>query len=74
MIRPLGEGKVSTLFDYQPGRLVARREVRETLACRCGEGVITALAVGAVLGTRPDLVHGAGPPRPREVGAEEVAA
>ena len=39
-----------------------------------GEGVITALAVGAVLGTRPDLVHGAGPPRPREVGAEEVAA
>ena len=41
-----------------------------------GEGVITAVAVGAVLATRPDLVHGAAgsAPAPLEVRTERVAA
>lgn len=40
-----------------------------------GEGVITALAVGAVLATRPDLVHGAPRrERPLEVRPSKVAA
>src|SRR5262249_20648321 len=39
---PLGEGKVSTLYEYQPARLGAYREVRETLRCKCGEGIVTA--------------------------------
>lgn len=41
-LTPLGEGKVSTLYEYHPAKLVAYREVRETLRCRCGEGIITA--------------------------------
>src|SRR5262249_5239284 len=41
-LTPLGEGKVSTLYEYQPARLVAYREVRETLRCKCGEGIVTA--------------------------------
>jgi transposase len=41
-IDALGEGKVSTLHEYQPARLVACREVREALRCKCGEGIVTA--------------------------------
>jgi transposase len=41
-LRPLGEGKVTTLYDYRPPRFVVREEVRETLSCRCGEGIVTA--------------------------------
>ncbi|HXH25037.1 MAG TPA: IS66 family transposase [Vicinamibacterales bacterium] len=41
-LRPLGEGKVSTLYDYVPARFIAHRQVRETLSCRCDEGIITA--------------------------------
>jgi transposase len=41
-LTPLGEGKSSTLYEYQPARLVAYRDVRETLRCRCGEGIVTA--------------------------------
>jgi transposase len=41
-LRPLGEGKATTLYDYRPPRFVVRQEVRETLSCRCGEGIITA--------------------------------
>lgn len=41
-LRPLGEGKVSTLYEFIPARFIAHRHVRETLACPCGEHVITA--------------------------------
>ena len=41
-LRPLGEGKVSTLYEFIPARFIAHRQVRETLACPCGEHVVTA--------------------------------
>jgi transposase len=41
-LTPLGSGKASTLFEYVPARLIARRDVRETLRCKCGEGIVTA--------------------------------
>jgi len=41
-LRPLGEGKVTVVYDYRPAHFVRRREVRETLTCPCGEWIITA--------------------------------
>lgn len=41
-LRSLGEGKMSEIIDYVPPRIERQIHVRETLACRCGEGVITA--------------------------------
>lgn len=45
-MKPLGDGKESTLFSYVPARLVALRQVRETLACPCGEHIVTADSPG----------------------------
>jgi len=39
---PLGEGKVSTVYEYVPARFERHVHKRETLACRCGEYVVTA--------------------------------
>src|ERR1043165_1654878 len=44
--KTLGSGKESTLFKYVPARLIAVRQVRETLACPCGEHVVTADSPG----------------------------
>lgn len=41
-LRRLGDGKESTVFEYQPARFIAHRHVRETLTCPCGEYVTTA--------------------------------
>lgn len=41
-LKPLGEGKLTSVYDYVPARLVKRVHVQETLACRCGEGIVTA--------------------------------
>jgi transposase len=41
-LRPVGEGKVSTVYEYIPARFVRHKHVRETLACPCGEYVVTA--------------------------------
>ncbi|MBE2251918.1 MAG: IS66 family transposase [Myxococcus sp.] len=41
-MKRVGEGKVSTLYEYVPARIIAHRQVRETLACACGECVVTA--------------------------------
>jgi transposase len=41
-LRPLGDGKVSTVIEYVPSQLVRQVHVQETLSCRCGEGVVTA--------------------------------
>jgi len=41
-LKPVGEGKASTLYEYVPARIIAHRQVRETLACPCGDCIITA--------------------------------
>lgn len=41
-LRSLGEGKMNEIIEYVPPRMERQIHVRETLACRCGEGVITA--------------------------------
>lgn len=41
-LRAVGAGKESFTFDYVPGYFRRRRHIRETLACKCGEHVVTA--------------------------------
>jgi transposase len=41
-LRPVGEGKASTIYDYVPGFFRRRVVQRETLACPCGEYIVTA--------------------------------
>ena len=41
-LKPLGEGKSTTIYEYVPAKLIRRIHVQETLACTCGEGVVTA--------------------------------
>lgn len=41
-LKPLGTGKESVVYEYIPSRFVAHKHVRETLACPCGEHVVTA--------------------------------
>ena len=41
-LRSLGEGKITTVIEYIPSQLVQEVHVQETLACRCGEGILTA--------------------------------
>ncbi len=40
--KAVGEGKKTTVYDFVPARLVRRVHVQETLACTCGECVLTA--------------------------------
>jgi transposase len=39
---PLGEGKRTTVFEYEPGHFVRQEHVQEKRACRCGEYIATA--------------------------------
>src|SRR2546423_2339252 len=41
-LRPVGAGKVSAVLDYVPGYFRRRQHIRETLACTCGEHIVTA--------------------------------
>ncbi len=41
-LRPVGTGKASSVLDYVPGYFRRRQHLRETLACPCGEHIITA--------------------------------
>lgn len=41
-LRPLGEGKRTVVYEYIPARFEKQVHVQETLACRCGEGVVVA--------------------------------
>jgi transposase len=41
-LRSLGDGKVTTMYEYVPSKIERQVHVQETLSCRCGEGVITA--------------------------------
>jgi transposase len=40
--KPLGDGKPSSIIEYVPGYFRRRIFQRETLACRCGQHVVTA--------------------------------
>lgn len=48
-LTPLGDGKRTVVYDYVPARLIRRVHVQETLACRCGAGVITAPGAAKVV-------------------------
>jgi transposase len=48
-LRSLGEGKTSVVYEYVPSRIERQVHVRETLACRCGEGLITAEGAAKVI-------------------------
>ena len=41
-LRPVGDGKASVVLDYVPGYIRRRQHIRETLACLCGEHIVTA--------------------------------
>jgi transposase len=41
-LRPVGDGKISAVLDYVPGYFRRRQHIRETLACVCGEHIVTA--------------------------------
>jgi len=41
-LKPLGEGKRSTVFQYVPARFIQHEHVQEVLACACGEHIVTA--------------------------------
>lgn len=47
-MRPLGEGKRTVVYEYVPARVERQVHVQETLACRCGEGLLTAPAPKAI--------------------------
>jgi transposase len=41
-LRPVGTGKTSSVLDYVPGYFRRRQRIHETLACPCGDHIITA--------------------------------
>src|SRR5581483_10775125 len=41
-LRPVGDGKMSNVLDYVPGYFRRRQHIRETLACVCGDHIVTA--------------------------------
>jgi transposase len=41
-LKPLGAGKKTVLYEFIPARLERHVHVQETLACPCGEGIVTA--------------------------------
>ena len=43
-LKTVGDGKASTIFDYVPGYFRRRVTARETLACPCGQYIVTAPA------------------------------
>jgi transposase len=40
-LKPVGQGKESFIWDYVPGYFRRQRHVRETLACTCGQYIVT---------------------------------
>ena len=41
-MKPLGAGKKTVLYEFIPARLERHVHVQKTLACPCGEGIVTA--------------------------------
>ena len=48
-LRPLGDGKRTVVYEYVPARFERQVHVQETLACRCGEGIVVADAPARVV-------------------------
>ena len=48
-LRALGPGKETTVFEYIPPSFEQQVHVQEVLACRCGEGIITAPGAAKVI-------------------------
>lgn len=38
----VGEGKDSVVYEYKPARFIAHRHLRQTMACKCGDYLVTA--------------------------------
>ncbi len=47
-LKRLGPGKRTTVYEYVPARVERQVHVQETLACKCGEGLVTAPAPKAI--------------------------
>src|SRR6478609_6572003 len=43
-LKPIGEGRTTTVFEFVPARFVRHEHVQEVLRCRCGDYVVTAAA------------------------------
>jgi transposase len=43
-LKPLGPGRTSIVYEYIPPRFERQVHVQETLACSCGQGIVTAPA------------------------------
>ncbi len=41
-LKPIGEGRVTTVFEFVPARFVKHEHVQEVLRCKCGDYVVTA--------------------------------
>jgi len=41
-LEPLGQGRTTVVYEYIPARFEKQLHVQETLACACGQGVVTA--------------------------------
>ena len=41
-LKPIGEGRTTTVFEFVPARFVRHEHVQEVLRCRCGDYVVTA--------------------------------
>lgn len=47
--RQVGEGRSTTVYEYIPPRFERQRHVQQTLACRCGQYVVTAPPLAKVV-------------------------
>jgi transposase len=41
-LKPIGEGRKTTVYEFVPARFVRHEHVQEVLRCRCGDYVVTA--------------------------------
>src|SRR5690242_7939096 len=41
-LKPIGNGRTTTVFEFAPARFVRHEHVQEVLRCRCGDYVVTA--------------------------------
>lgn len=41
-LKPIGEGRKTTVFEFVPARFIRHEHVQEVLRCRCGDYVVTA--------------------------------
>jgi transposase len=41
-LKPLGQGRLTVVYEYLPARLERQEHVQEVLSCECGKGVVSA--------------------------------